>query len=132
MKKKTWHVSYQAPERFGLCNNKGFKAAAICQNHHEHRCGPPRVAGQFPKDKASIKMHAFVLLGNISLYEKLSACRSSIYCKAQLYCSRNMWNIQSNQILHSADQCFNSSGWLRACELPPRVAARSQLSPRFV
>ena len=78
MKKKTWHVSYQAPERFGLCNNKGFKAAAICLNHHEHRCGPPRVAGQFPKDKASIKMHAFVLLGNISLYEKLSACRSSI------------------------------------------------------
>ena len=60
---------------------------------------------------------ATVLLGNISLYEKLSACRSSIYCKAQLYCSRNMWNIQSNQILHSADQCFNSSGWLRACEL---------------
>ena len=57
--KKTWHVSYKAPERFGLCNNKGFKGAAICLNHHEHRCGPPRVAGQFPKDKASIKMHAF-------------------------------------------------------------------------
>ena len=34
-----------------------------------------------------------------------------------MYCSRNMWNIQSNQVLHSADQCCNSSGWLRACEL---------------
>ena len=68
MKKKTWHVSYQAPERFGLCNNKGFKAAAICQNHHEHRCGPPRVAGQFPKDKASIKMHAFLLLHTLPAF----------------------------------------------------------------
>ena len=121
----------QRASKSKLCKGEDFMLWQKPE-HHEHRCGPPRIAGQFPKDKASIKMHAFVLLGNISLYEKLSACRSSIYCKAQLYCSRNMWNIQSNQILHSADQCFNSSGWLRACELPPRVAARSQLSPRFV